>query len=223
MVSQSTAAAGTRGRLVAAAAAEFAARGFDGAKVDRIAARARVNKAMLYYHFRSKAALYREILRATFSGVADAVRRVREQGGPPASQIRGVVDAVVREAAARPHFPAIWLRELAESGRHLDPETIASVRDVVETIAGILADGRRAGQFAPVHPLVVHLGIVGPILFYAASAPLRDRLGHLMPAALALPTIDAVASHVTAVTLAALGAQAPATPAAATMKRRTRR
>jgi len=49
----------SRARVFAAAAEEFALRGFDGAKVDRIAERAGVNKAMLYYHFTDKAALYR--------------------------------------------------------------------------------------------------------------------------------------------------------------------
>ena len=39
--------------ILAAAALEFAERGFAGARVDRIARRARVNKAMLYYHFKS--------------------------------------------------------------------------------------------------------------------------------------------------------------------------
>ena len=51
-------------RILAAAAVEFAARGYAGARVDRIARRARVNKAMLYYHFRSKQGLYRALLRA---------------------------------------------------------------------------------------------------------------------------------------------------------------
>jgi TetR/AcrR family transcriptional regulator len=206
----------TRDRLIAAAAAEFAARGFDGAKVDRIAARARVNKAMLYYHFASKAGLYREILRGTFSGVAAAVRQVRDQADAPARQIRGVVDAVIREAAERPHFPAIWLREMAEGGRHLDDDTIDGVRQVIETLAHILAEGRRRGQFAPVHPLVTHIGIVAPILFFAASGPLRARFAHLMSPSLVLPPIHALADHVVAATLAAL------TPTAAAPRRRRR-
>ena len=65
-------------RLLAAAAAEFAARGFAGANVDRIAKAARLNKAMIYYHFRSKAALYREILRDMFAAVAAAVAGVED-------------------------------------------------------------------------------------------------------------------------------------------------
>src|SRR5438132_13540339 len=111
MVSQHRrSASASRARLLAAAAAEFAARGFDGAKVDRIAARARVNKAMLYYHFTNKAALYREVLRDVFGGAAEAVSAVRHAGGTPDTQLRAFVAAVATSAVTRPHFPSIWLR-----------------------------------------------------------------------------------------------------------------
>ena len=53
----------TREKILAAALAEFSARGFAGARVDAIARRARVNKRMLYYCFGTKQDLYREILR----------------------------------------------------------------------------------------------------------------------------------------------------------------
>ena len=53
----------TRDRSLAAASAECAARGFAASGVDRIARRARDNKAMIYYHFDSKLALYTAILR----------------------------------------------------------------------------------------------------------------------------------------------------------------
>ena len=53
----------TRDKILAAALAEFSARGFAGARVDGIARRARVNKRMLYYCFGDKQGLYREILR----------------------------------------------------------------------------------------------------------------------------------------------------------------
>jgi TetR/AcrR family transcriptional regulator len=52
----------TREKILAAAAAEFAAKGLAGARVDAIARRARVNKQMLYYCFGAKRELYREVL-----------------------------------------------------------------------------------------------------------------------------------------------------------------
>lgn len=53
----------TRERILGAALKEFAARGFAGARVDRIAQRARVNKRMLYHYFGNKEDLFRAILR----------------------------------------------------------------------------------------------------------------------------------------------------------------
>ena len=205
----SSAPAGTRERLLAAAAAEFAARGFDGAKVDRIAARAGVNKAMLYYHFRSKAGLYGEILRQLFDGVGDAVAAVRDGGQPPPAQIRQFIDAVARQAVARPHFPAIWLRELAEGGRHLDPAILSGMRRVLETLAAILADGHAAGVFARANPLVTQMSIVAPLLFYVASAPVRERFKALGPAGLLTPGLDDMVAHVRTATLAMLAPSPP--------------
>jgi len=176
MVSQRRPPADSRGRLLAAAAQEFAACGFEGAKVDRIARRARVNKAMVYYHFRNKAALYREILRDVFGAAAAAVEAVRRTGGTPEAQLRGFIAAVAAAAAERPHFPAIWLREMADGGRHLDDSVVALLRRVIRVLATMLDDGRRAGAFRPIHPFVAQMGIVAPLLFFAASAPLRARV-----------------------------------------------
>ncbi len=51
----------TRERILTAALAEFSAEGFAGARVARIARRARVNKRMLYHYFGNKEDLFREI------------------------------------------------------------------------------------------------------------------------------------------------------------------
>lgn len=54
---------GTKRKILAAALQEFAALGIDGARVDKIAARAGVNKQLLYYYFGSKDGLFRAVLR----------------------------------------------------------------------------------------------------------------------------------------------------------------
>jgi len=53
----------TRGRILAAALAEFSAKGFAGARVDAIARRAKGNKRMLYHYFGNKTALFTAVLR----------------------------------------------------------------------------------------------------------------------------------------------------------------
>jgi AcrR family transcriptional regulator len=196
--------AGSRDRVFAAAAAEFAARGYAGANMDRIARAARLNKAMIYYHFENKAALYREILRDMFGAVRDAVGQVVASDDPPEQKIRRYVDAIARAAEARPHFPPIWLRELAEGGQHVDAATLEYLRDVLSALGHIVADGCRRGVFHPVNPMVLQGGIIAPLMFFLASARLRHKIERAAPAARLVVSRDDMVAHIQRLTLAQL-------------------
>ena len=166
----------SRARILRAAAAEFAARGYAGANVDRIARAARLNKAMIYYHFASKAALYHEILNDMFGAVCRRVVDVAESHATPQDKIRRYVAAVAGEAEARPHFPPIWLREIAEGGQHIDKATVGYVRDVLGALGRIIEEGIREGRFQRVNPLVFQGGIIAPLMFFFATARVRRKL-----------------------------------------------
>lgn len=202
MVSQRRSAVASRDRLLAAASAEFAARGFDGAKVDRIAAKARLNKAMIYYHFKNKAELYREILVDAFRTIADAVTATAG-GETPELRIRQFIRAVAGQATSRPHFAAMWLREMADGGRHIDAPIVLELRRVIAVLGEAIGDGHRLGRFRAAHPLVTQLGIVAPVLFFAASQTARERLGR-QGGVDATPSLDLVLQHIEAATLGAL-------------------
>ncbi|HTH13299.1 MAG TPA: TetR/AcrR family transcriptional regulator [Spirochaetia bacterium] len=66
----------SRTKILRAAEAEFAQKGYDGARVDAIAARAGVNKALLYYYFKNKAALLETLLAEYLAGLQDAKDQV---------------------------------------------------------------------------------------------------------------------------------------------------
>jgi AcrR family transcriptional regulator len=193
----------TRDRLFAAAAAEFAAHGFAGASIDRIAAAAKLNKAMIYYHFASKAHLYGEILRDMFGAVGERVRQAAASNASPEDKVRQFVVAIATEAEGRPHFPPIWFREIAEGGAHLDTATLRHVAAVVGALRQIIDDGVRAGRFRRVNPFLVHAGIVGPLLLYFASQRLRKRLQKAGVPAGEL-TRDEVLAHIQGLALATL-------------------
>ncbi|HEX6974103.1 MAG TPA: TetR/AcrR family transcriptional regulator [Vicinamibacterales bacterium] len=195
---------GTRERLLSAAAAEFSARGFAGASVDRIARAARVNKAMIYYHFANKAALYRDILRDMFAAVDARVQATVASPIAPADKVRGFVEAIALEAEARPHFPPIWFREIAEEGAHLDAATTAHIANVVKMLGGIIKEGVDAKVFRAVNPLIVHAGIVGPLLLYFASGRMRKRLERGGVSGAAHFTRDDVVAHIQRVTVSML-------------------
>jgi TetR/AcrR family transcriptional regulator len=198
------AAADSRRALFAAAAAEFAARGYAGANVDRIARAARLNKAMIYYHFRSKAALYREILRDMFQAVGSRVAAIAASDASPVDKITAYIEAIAAEGQARPHFPPMWLREIAEGGEHLDAGTARYIGAVLGSLRAIIDEGAKAGRFQRVDPMVVQAGVIAPLMFFLATRTVRNRLERAGVSGVARVTRDDIVAHIQRVTLAVL-------------------
>ena len=147
---------------------EFSERGFDAAGVERIAARAGVNKAMLYYHFRSKRALYVAILRDVFSAVGVRARAIAEGPGTATEKLDAWIATIVDEAAARPWFPPMMLRELASGAPRFDPDTFAMMNAIYAAVRDIITQGQRDGEFRDADPLLTHMTIMPPILIFFA-------------------------------------------------------
>jgi AcrR family transcriptional regulator len=165
--------------ILAAAALEFAERGFGGARVDRIARRAKVNKAMLYYHFKSKERLYRTLLRQMFTLAAERLQAIAAGPGRPAHKVDLAIAGMAAFIQEHTFFPAIMLREVAEGGAHLDRETLKALAAVPRAVAGIVQEGVQTGEFRPVDPVFAYFSMLAPIVFYLAGAPIRTELSHL--------------------------------------------
>jgi AcrR family transcriptional regulator len=160
--------ADTPAAILRAAAQEFAARGYDAAGVDRIGAKARVNKAMLYYHFGSKLNLYLEVLQEMFRAVGTRTRAIADSPGTGESKIDAWVLAMVEEAAARPWFPPIMLRELASGAAHIDGATFGLMNAVYLGVRDIIVQGQKEGSFRDADPLLTYLTILPSILIFFA-------------------------------------------------------
>lgn len=161
-------AAQSHAAIFAAAAEEFAERGFDGAGVDRIAHRAKVNKAMLYYHFTSKRQLYLEVLRHMFGAVAVRARAIADGPGTATEKTDAWIAAIVEEAAQRPWFPSMMLRELASGAPRFDPDTFSLLTGIYNAVRDIILQGQREGRFRTVDPLLMHLTIMPAVLIFFA-------------------------------------------------------
>src|SRR6185436_9522606 len=159
---------GTREAVFHAAAAAFSARGFDSVGVDEIAASAGVNKAMIYYHFTDKLELYREIVRDMLREASLRVTAIANAPHPAPVRLETFIAAFVEMADARPWFPTLMLREMAEGGPRLDPDALALMRSVFLAFARIVQDGQAAGVFRNVNPVLAYMSTIGPLLLNAA-------------------------------------------------------
>jgi AcrR family transcriptional regulator len=169
----------TRRTILAAATREFAARGYAAAGVDRIARRAGVNKAMIYYHFKSKAGLYRAILAGLFEPAGERARALAALPGAPEAKLDALVAMITSRVFAHPELPPIMMREIAEGARHLDRQMLGAMSGLYESVAAVVEEGQRAGRFEPVRPLLVYFTFIGPLILFLGGAPVRQAMSRL--------------------------------------------
>jgi len=171
--------ADARARILAAAAEVFSSTGFSGARVDDIAARAGVNKAMLYYHVGDKERLYATVLVDTVERGLGALREAIDEAQSPADKLRCVFDAFAEIGDSNPHLIPMMLREVASGGATLPDEMLLRMAGVFRVVADVLAEGRAAGDFRETDPLLTHVSMIGSMMFLVASQPIRARLAKI--------------------------------------------
>ena len=181
----------TRGRILKAAIVEFAGHGYDAAGVDRIARRARVNKALIYYYFVNKRGLYHELLQGSLQGLVALLREIVEGPGDARAKLARYIDTLVEQLDSHPHLPRIMLRELADGGRHLDIQTLRQMTTLPPLLSRLLGQGRAEGAFGTFDPLMLHFVLMGTAMLMASNISIRRRVLQL---GLAQPPLDTAAT-----------------------------
>ncbi len=165
----------SRAAILRAAVAEFAQHGIAGARTDSIAHAARVNKALLYYYFKDKDALYEAVLDHVFSGLRERVMPVLESKLEPREKLLQYLGCYFDYIAANPRFPRVVQAEWMRVGPKGNPQMLRIAREyfapIYRRVAEMLREGAEKGQFRPVNPMDFLPSMVGVIIFYFSTAP----------------------------------------------------
>ncbi len=206
----------TREALIDAGTRRFAAHGFDGTRTEAIARDAGVNKAMINYHFGGKEGLYRAILASGFAEADARMSPIRESPADASAVdlLRGFVEAMAATFAHRPTLPLLIQREALAGGEALDREAYPYMTRILLLLDAIVRRGVDHGTFRPTHPMLVHFQIVGSLLLYFTTRPLRERLAERGDFPVALPSLDEMVRHVHESVARGLATEPGRTPAA---------
>jgi len=164
-----------RTRILEAATAEFAARGYDGGRIEAIARRAGVNKALLYYYFPSKGELYRRLVLEHLEAAATVLEQAADSNAPPAEALERMILALFEVLSLRPQISDFVMREVLNAWGHLEDQDFAVVQKVTRPVAGTVERGIAEGAFRPVPPLFVHLLVMASLNFFMISRAARAR------------------------------------------------
>ncbi len=162
----------TQERILAAAQAEFARRGYDGARVDAIVARARISKNLLYHYFRGKEELYIRILERTYETLRRRQSEVPLNGLDPLNAMIRLCENTFRVFVEEPDMIVMLNTENLHRGKHIAKSPIirAMYDKLSENLRDILREGEEAGVFRKgVDPVELYISISGLGYFYLSN------------------------------------------------------
>jgi len=169
----------TRDKILIAARNEFVERGYDGARVQRIAEASGANKASIYYYFGTKRALYLRVAGAVFNVAIDALAGIAAAGQPPEEKLRSVVRFYVDFYSRNQDFLRLLMREFANRGPTLDDlmgelGKTASRHGFPGGLFSMLEQGAASGEFRPVDQRQTVISLISMCAGYFMLKPIAD-------------------------------------------------
>ncbi len=138
-------------RILKAAEAVFAKKGFNGASTAEIARKAGVPKPNLHYYFRTKQVLYAGVLDNILEIWLDAMDEIRP-GADPADALGRYIARKLESSRTLPEPSRLWAMELISGARHVEPFLKKRLRRLVQQKSAIIRAWAEAGKIDPVEP-----------------------------------------------------------------------
>jgi len=157
--------------IIGAARALFAEKGYNGATVDEIVAKAKTTKPMLYYYFGNKEGLFAAVLEDVYEGMREIESSLRVIDLPAIDAVRKVVEVTFDYHARHPEWVRLISIANIHHAKHIRASrTIASKNvPIIEIMRGLLRQGTLEGVFrSGVDPLHLHLLIIS-LCYYRVS------------------------------------------------------
>ena len=159
--------------ILAAARDEFAEYGLGGARVDRIAERAGLNKRLIYYYFADKEQLFQAVLEQAYRDIRAEEATLHLAELDPATAVRRLIEFTWDYYLAHPEFLTLLNSANLHKARHLQESHHARELNspLIETLATVLERGRRDGIFrGGVDPVQLYVSIAGLAYFYLSNS-----------------------------------------------------
>ncbi len=158
--------------ILVAARDEFSSFGLAGARMDRIAQNAGLDKRLIYYYFTSKDDLFLAVLEGVYADIRTAEETLHLGAMKPAEAIRRLTEFTWEYYIAHPEFITLLNSENLHQARHLKhSERIRQLNSpVIQTLGEILERGRASGDFrGGIDPLQLYISIASLAYFFQSN------------------------------------------------------
>lgn len=167
----------TRQAILGAAGRAFAKSGLAGARTNTIAAAAGVNKALLYYYFKSKDALYEAVVEDHFSEFNRKALDVLNSPGSARAVLLRYVSLHMDFISASHQSAPLFQQVMMTGGKFLERLIQKYFAPRGEALGRLIHRGVRQREFRRVDSFQASVSIVSLIVFYFSAARVLQLMG----------------------------------------------
>ncbi len=168
----------TEQKIFDAAHEVFTQKGMDGAKMQEIADRAGINKALLHYYYRSKEKLYETVARAILGKALPALRQVIEGEQPLEEKIRRFIETYIDIISKNTFIPLFIISEINKHPDRFFDAVLPKDLPKPEVFFGQVQAEIDAGRIRPIKPQHLIVNVISMCVFPFVGRPmLRIVLG----------------------------------------------
>lgn len=158
--------------ILNAARDEFSEHGLGGARMDRIAERAGLNKRLIYYYFEDKERLFQAVLEQAYRDIREEEQQLNLLHLKPEIALRRLVEFTWNYYLEHPEFLTLLNSANLHRARHLAQSERARQLNspLIATLAEVVERGHADGTFrGGIDPLQLYVSIAGLSYFYLSN------------------------------------------------------
>ncbi len=171
----------SRAKILAAAEHAFARDGLAGARTDEIAAEAGVNKALLYYYFHSKEAIYEAVLETQLREFNERALAILNAPGSPRARLLQYVELQFDFISRKHRHAGLFQQLMMKGGKPAEKLFRKYIAPRSEAMQKLLERGMRDGEFRKASPFHTAISLVALVVFYFSAAPILQLIGEADP------------------------------------------
>jgi TetR/AcrR family transcriptional regulator len=155
-------------KIKKAAIFEFAQYGLAGARVDRIAKKAKINKAMIYYYYKSKEKLYESIISEVYTIFFNNLI----EGVPKNLKPDELIEFIIKRLFTIINnldilYFQIFAKEISDGAKYIKKLVLQPVIfPIITTIQGLINKGNKDKIFREINPVYSFIPIIGSVMFF---------------------------------------------------------
>ena len=165
----------SQNKILLAARSEFVKYGFDGARVDRIATKAKVNKQLIYYYFKSKDLLFTEVLKLSYQQLRKEEEKINIDNMTAYEAMLNLIVVNWNYYQKNPDLIFLLSSENLMRARHVK-EHLATFLEINKSWGNltreIIAKGKEDRTIRDnLDPMQLNISIAALVIFYITNGP----------------------------------------------------